>query len=192
MPKFNIGDKVKIRDNLVIDEMYGDLALLSGMVFEKEKTVTYVEYRKHNSRYKLDGMPYLYNESMLELVKEDNTMTMPKLETGMIVIDKHDSVGVVAGNVIWYNDGGVDDVKEVLMYLERNKFDGYIKYIIKNRSGFYYIQHNLPNIKADKPVTGIEVLWKYEEPIPEVTLDQIYEKFGHKVKIIPNPLDKSE
>lgn len=175
MPKFNIGDKVKIRDNLVIDEMYGDLALLSGMVFEKEKTVTYVEYRKHNSRYKLDGMPYLYNESMLEPVKEDNTMTMPKLETGMIVIN-----------------GGVDDVKKVLMYLEGNKFGDYIKYIIKNRGGFYYIQHNLPNIKADKPVSGIEVLWKYEEPIPEVTLDQIYEKFGHKVKIVPNPLDKSE
>ena len=176
MPKFNIGDKVRIKYRK--DRI--------GYIASKECNCMSIPYYRIRFGDSISKLPWYENEIELltENNKEDNTMTMPKLETGMIVINKHDKVGVVAGNEIWYNDGEIDDVKEVLMYLERNKFDGYIKYIIKNRRGFYYIQHNLPNIKADKPVSGIEILWKYEEPIPEVTLDEVYQKFGHKVKII--------
>lgn len=191
MPKFKIGDRVVIKKSYIYDNGYVGF---KGRVNK---------YFTNDSMYwvKMDGYSndILLKESELELEpliegnnKEDNSMKMPKLETGMIVINKHDKVGVVAGNEIWYNDGGIDDVEEVLMYLERNKFDGYIKYIIKNRSGFAYIQHNLSNIKFNNFVPNVEVLWRYEESIPEVTLDEIYKKFGHKVKIVPNTLDKSE
>ena len=166
-----IGDKVRVRDT---DKVNQRCIGLTGSVVWYRKDCDYFIYQVlfKDSR---GIFTIVLKESMLEpvTVTEDNnkynsTNAMPKLETGMIVINKHDKVGVVAGNEIWYNDGGIDDVEEVLMYLERNKFDGYIKYIIKNRSGFTYIQHNLSDIKFNNFVPNVEV----------------YQKFGHKVKIV--------
>ena len=112
-------------------------------------------------------------------------MTMPKLETGMFIITKYGDIGVVVNDNILYYHGGFINKSFLLNYIRQDSGKDYIRYILKNECGFEQIRAFLEEIKSQKTILDIQVLWKYEESIPEVTLDEVYQKFGHKVKIVP-------
>ena len=190
MPKFKIGDKVKIKTNLRI-YVENDSHICSYTDYYCAEDISTIQSVNRDG-YKLSGYHFPFPESMLEPVKEDNSMNMPKLETGMFIITKYDDIGVVVNDNILYYHGGFINKSFLLNCIEQDSGKDYIRYVLKNECGFEHIRAFLEEIKSQKTILGIQVLYRYEEPIPEVTLDQIYEKFGHKVKIVPNPLDKSE
>lgn len=188
MPKFKIGDKVYIKPDLITGQRYGDSIFFSEMKNLKGRILTVREVRNEKGKtyYRFPESSYYYIENMLEPVKsyEGNYMTMPKLETGMFIITKYDDIGVVVNDNILYYHGGFINKSSLLNYIRQDSGKDYIRYILKNECGFEHIRAFLEEIKSQKTILGIQVLWKYEESIPEVTLDEVYQKFGHKVKII--------
>ena len=108
---------------------------------------------------------------------------MPKLETGMIVEVKnyanHDAkLGLVINNSIMYiiNSGGFDKVCD-------GRVDFSISYVSKIYSGFnsysiYFITYLYKTGELSE-----FLIWEKED-ILEVTMEEVCEKFGCRVKIV--------
>ncbi len=62
--RFNVGDSVKVKDNLIVGQWYDGLLFNESMeqYKGKETTVRYIIYEE----YVLDLGPYFYNDLMLE------------------------------------------------------------------------------------------------------------------------------
>lgn len=67
--KFKVGDKVRIRRDAVINQLYNGIALFSWMK-EEAKDVNKVTQVYNNGYCEIDTTPYTYDFSMLELIKE--------------------------------------------------------------------------------------------------------------------------
>lgn len=74
MKKFKIGDKVKLKNDLVIGDTYGRVTLYSFMVFNGIGTVSGEPFDGCFEVKFNDNWPYTYSEKMLELAdcKETN------------------------------------------------------------------------------------------------------------------------
>lgn len=70
--KFKVGDKVRIRKDAVVDQLYNGLTLFSWMKEEAED-VNKITNVRGNGRCEIDTTPYTYDFSMLELVEDSNT-----------------------------------------------------------------------------------------------------------------------
>ena len=174
---YKVGDKVKVKDGLkagcYYDYMpfFNEMKQFSGKVVE----ISYVSSVHHN-RFciKEDGERYIWTAEMFESIYNP----MPKLETGMFVVNRCGDVGIVADNLIVYKDG-YDTV------FDCRKNDGYIIFVINNgiENCFDDVRANL--YKEDgKFEYDSEYLWKYEYKEPKkVTMKEVYEKFGEIVEI---------
>ena len=107
---------------------------------------------------------------------------MPKLENGMFVFNKFGEIGVVVDDKIFYKNGSVDFVSLVSF-----NEGGYIRFIVKSESGFdltnfymLYDNEGIPVFYQKKD----DVVWQYEEDIPEVTMEDVYNAFGYRVRIV--------
>lgn len=68
MKEFKIGDKVKLKSNLVIGDTYGRVTLYSFMVFNGIGTVNAEHFDGcYEVKLNNDGRPYTYSAEMLEL-----------------------------------------------------------------------------------------------------------------------------
>lgn len=70
--KFKVGDKVRIRKDAVIDQLYNGITLFSWMK-EEAKDVNKITYVYGDNLCEIDTTPYTYDFSMLELVEDSNT-----------------------------------------------------------------------------------------------------------------------
>lgn len=70
--KFKVRDKVRIRKDAVVDQLYNGLTLFSWMKEEAED-VNKITNVRGNGRCEIDTTPYTYDFSMLELVEDSNT-----------------------------------------------------------------------------------------------------------------------
>ena len=81
--KFKVGDKVRVREDLVVDEKYGDLHLTKSMERFKGQIVTIEEVREEDrTRYNLkeDDNKFWWSTEMLEPIeKEKNNMNIEEL-----------------------------------------------------------------------------------------------------------------
>lgn len=71
--KYKVGDKVRVRDDLVVDEKYGDLRLTKSMERFKGQIVTIEEVREEDrTRYNLkeDDDKFWWSTEMLEPIEE--------------------------------------------------------------------------------------------------------------------------
>ena len=68
--KHKPGDKVKVRDDLVVGELYGHLVFYESMSGLKEKTVTIIK-NLNNSFLLEGGNGYFYSDEMFEEPKEE-------------------------------------------------------------------------------------------------------------------------
>jgi hypothetical protein len=106
---------------------------------------------------------------------KDTMNKMPKLETGMFVENGFKDIGVVVGNTIVYNNGSYDKVDNLYEYSkDYPELEGYIKKVFICEFGFEKAEE-----EKDKPEN---IIWEYG--VSEVTMEDVYKKFGHKVKII--------
>ena len=175
---YKVGDRVRVKSDLkagcYYDYMpfFNEMKKFSGKVVE----ITYVS-SVHSNRFfiKEDGERYIWVAEMFESIYNP----MPKLETGMFVVNRCGDVGIVADNLIVYKDG-YDTV------FDCRKNDGYIIFVINNgiENCFDDVRANL--YKEDgKFEYDSEYLWKYEyKELRKVTMKEVYEKFGEVVEIV--------
>ena len=69
--KYKIGDKVKIREDLVAGEMYGTLSLFSGKMEEIRGRTYIVNNISNSGNYILDRCGFFISEKMIEGLAED-------------------------------------------------------------------------------------------------------------------------
>lgn len=96
MQKFKVGDKVRVRDDLIAGRMYGTLTCFNDLKRYSGVKTTVIGVTMHGS-YKLDGCgAYSYSGEMLEPVKEKNTRFI------LVTNDGTDTVAVerVDGKVV--------------------------------------------------------------------------------------------
>ena len=73
MNEFQIGDKVKLRDDLEVGEKYDGVVMLSGMEDLKGKELT-IYYISEDGDYTFDEANYYCSEEMLEKVFSDGDL----------------------------------------------------------------------------------------------------------------------
>ena len=71
MTKFKVGDKVRVRKNLIPDTKYGDVSFVYSMKEMCGKIVTIKDFYCDNYNMYLKEIGYLWSPEMLEPVKED-------------------------------------------------------------------------------------------------------------------------
>ena len=92
--ELKIGDRVKVREDLVIDKKYGGLILWAGMYSHKGEEGKIVRVT-HAGFYYLDSFPYGWSGEMLELVERNEMM---KFQLGDKVRIKNElTIGAVYG-----------------------------------------------------------------------------------------------
>lgn len=70
--KFKVGDKVRIRKDAVVDQLYNGVTLFSWMKEEAED-VNEITYVRDDGRCEIDTTSYIYDFSMFELIEDSNT-----------------------------------------------------------------------------------------------------------------------
>ena len=75
--KFKIGDKVKLKDDLVVGEGYDELELLDNMEYYKGEVLT-IKRINENGNYKVNESLFWWSPSMFELVEPIATLNLKK------------------------------------------------------------------------------------------------------------------
>lgn len=179
--KLKIGDKVKIKNNLKGDKSYGGLYFDFGMEKFNGETHEIVELNG-NGNYRLDidvteRHYWVWNDAMVELVAEG--FTKANLKTGMVVEHKDGDRFMVIGDHLVSDD--------CCHKLSEYKYDltPVVSYLPYAEIVAVY------NIKADElddisdvfADVCLDTIWRREE-IKEMTVAEIEEKLGYKVKIV--------
>lgn len=73
MGKFQIGDRVKLRDDLEVRRRYGKLEFLSGMRNLEGKELT-IDFISEEGNYGFEESGYVCSEEMLEKVVDDSDL----------------------------------------------------------------------------------------------------------------------
>ena len=73
MSKFQIGDKVKLRDDLEVGRDYGEITFLRDMKSLRGKELT-IDYISQQGNYILKEGRFYYSEEMLEKVIDDSDL----------------------------------------------------------------------------------------------------------------------
>ena len=70
--KFNVGDKVKIREDLIVGRRYGDLTLYNGSMAAQRGKIGFVMFSNRNCYHVSNAEDFFWSGEMLELVKNKN------------------------------------------------------------------------------------------------------------------------
>jgi hypothetical protein len=119
-------------------------------------------------------------------------MNKSDLRTGMVVKDKDGFVGVVLKNtstvdgIKWFFD--TDELSKINEWQELDK---HYNENLTTKNDYnaetivaIYQPDNFDDYTTMKAYSENYLIWEREEPIKEVTMKDIEEKFGYKVKII--------
>ena len=127
--KYKVGDRVKIREDLIEDEEYGDHAFASGMKPWRGETVIIAHCGKYD--YLLEGCAdWLWTDEMIEGPAVDDAVTHPshytdgKIEVIDFIRDK--KLDFCRGNVVKYvcragkksKETELEDLKKARQYCE--------------------------------------------------------------------------
>ena len=66
--KYKIGDKVRVKEDLEINKMYGSQSFADGMAWFRGKVMTVTDYFVFDGEYVLDGRIWIFTDEMLEPV----------------------------------------------------------------------------------------------------------------------------
>lgn len=179
--KYKIGDKVKVRTDLIVDEEYGGQSFMSGMKLFAGKIYTISKIDSDQEYYMFEEIGWVWTDEMIEgLVKA--SFTKSDLKTGMVVEYRNGSRRLVlrdyqgTGEDLLIGDrwSSFNFYNEDLTYSSGDKdYDIMKVYVAINYCDTLYL--------LDSKCCKCRVVWERKE-IKEVTLEQIAEKFGVDVK----------
>ena len=104
MSKYNVGDKVKIREDLVVGKRYGSELFVENMVELKGKEVTiesaYDYSEEYSEEYRIEELGFTWTDEMIEgLVKEVKPNFKLEDEVELISVDDYNKIfGLKIGN----------------------------------------------------------------------------------------------
>lgn len=190
MSKFKVGDRVRVREDLNSSRLYNGIAFSPLMTTFRGNVYTIDEVNDPSYVYRLKGNDdvdkWFFSEDMLELVE----FTKDNLKNGMIVEYRNGKRRMVLGtNLI-----GLDGISQFEYYHDDLT-------VTENFTTLDIVKvFDVPNLECKitdifKPnKSRLSLLWEREEEVKEevkeITMDDIEEKFGCKVKIINNKEEK--
>lgn len=193
--KFNVGDKVRVKKDLVIGECYpcnnpscsSSVRAAIGMDEYFGKVYTIEEVGDLCGNYHLEGCGYLwFSDAMVEAV----SFTKADLKDGMVVETKGEVAGrnryLVLGDRLIQRMGCfelynfTDDLVRCAGSIDDRYYD--IVKVYKSSA------KTLERIFADD---CLELIWEREteEPCKEMTVEEIEKILGHKVKVVGDKND---
>ena len=69
--KFNVGDKVKIREDLIVWKRYGDLTLYDGSMAAQRGKIGFITFCNRNYYHVSNAEDFFWSGEMLELVNKN-------------------------------------------------------------------------------------------------------------------------
>ncbi|BBK61876.1 hypothetical protein A9CBEGH2_08160 [Amedibacterium intestinale] len=110
--KFKIGDKVKLKDDLVVRERYEEISFLEEMECFKGEVLTIKSINKRGN-YRLNEAPFFWSPSMFELVEPIDVEfeevripdEPPKAKVELYDTIRHKDFGI--GTVIGFNGNDI-------------------------------------------------------------------------------------
>lgn len=179
--KFKVGDRVKVKEGLVAGSYYNECYFNSSMRIYCGKSfiIKNTEERYSlGSRYSLSGISdWVFSDDMLEL---DPGFTKADLKDGMIIEHRDGDLFIVLGDRIVAKNGywTLDDYNDDLT--DRNHKGADIVNVYKTKSG---VLNDIDDVYNKDYLT---LIWeRKEEPeYKEMTVEEIEEKLGYKVKVV--------
>ena len=175
--KYKIGDKVKVRTDLIADEVYGGQSFMSGMKPFVGKIYTISRIDSDQKYYMFEEIGWVWTDEMIEGPVK-TPFTKSDLKTGMVVEYRNGSRRLVlrdyqgTGKNLLIGDrwASFNFYNEDLTYDSGDKNYDIVKvYAAKDFCATLRL--------LDKECCEYRVVWERKE-IKEVTLEQIAEKFG--------------
>ena len=110
--KFKVGDRVKLKDDLIIGQQYNGIKFCEEMEKYKEKICMIRVCHEYSKTYLLDidDGGFYYGEDMLELYKDEEFSYKDLLQTGVFGETSNGEVFVVIGNKLVYQNGEFDPI----------------------------------------------------------------------------------
>lgn len=156
--KFKVGDKVKVRNDLVVGSYYNHVFFISDMKKFKGKIVEIREVFNRTGYY-IKGSIYMFSEDMLEPIK----FTKSDLRDGDKITLRNGEVGTYEGDntyIAGLVDGNINDD------LTNNGFWG----------------SRLDIVKVERP-RKYKTVYEREEA-RDMTVEEICKALGYEVKVI--------
>jgi hypothetical protein len=172
--KFKVGDKVRVRKDLVLNHTYGNYFFVSTMEKFKDKIVTIISVCNNCYEIKEDNKCSYWTDEMLE----PNVVNFTKadLKDGMVVEYQNGEKRMVLGDRLISNHhfAELSNFTDIL----KNKYlDNMAINRVYSSSGYTfsdYFEDRLLTLIWERPK---------EEPIKEMTVAEIEKELGYKVKI---------
>lgn len=162
--KYKVGDKVRVREDLIVDRIYGEDCFVSGMVIMKGKEVTIDAVHDDVKKYHIKECGFSWTEEMFEDIRPSLKGKIVEVAAGYTYYMLTEAMGVRetghAGNIRWTSKTGFRPVK-----------------IWEVNAG---LVGNLSNLCTAKG----ELIWEEEKEKKEMTVAEIEKALGYSVKII--------
>jgi hypothetical protein len=185
--KFKVGDKVRVKTGLIADEHYDGLLFNGSMTKYEGKTAVIKRYT-YNNRYALDVDcgEWAWNDEMLT---DSNAFTKLDLKDGMVVEYRSGERALHLDGRLMSLKGGMP-LSSYEYDLTRRRFpvlrthDGKPMFDIMK----VYKTSACGCITRIFDTDNLTLIWeRKEEPdYKEMTVEQIEEKLGYKIKVVGN------
>lgn len=175
--RYKIGDRVKVREDLIVGRKYGGVCFVEGM---KELLGKVVEISGvfREKGYGVRGNLFGWTDEMFEGKVE---MTKDDLKTGMIVTLRNGEEYMVVLNHVKHPNGLIMSFTGEMKWDELNSYTDDL--LCRGLNCAFDI------VKVQIPTTNFlvyetrDTLWEREE-VKKITMKEVEEKFGCKVEII--------
>lgn len=176
--KYKVGQKVRVKKDLVIGRQYGKYCFSSLMNYLRGNVLV-ISKVFDNGYYLEEPSHFYFSDEMLELVE----FTKADLETGMVVEYRDGRLRVVFGNRLLGKQAYylLNEFEETLLEKGTNRNMDIMKVYRPRVEQLYDIEDFFEFAR-------LELIWeRQEEPEPEaeeMTLAEIEKELGRKIKII--------
>ena len=196
--KFKVGDKVRVRKDLEVDTMYGNITLTDEMEQYRGKEVEIVITDHRDSTYRVANCYYWFSEEMLEPVKP--IFTKDDLKTGMIVTFRNGTRCLVMRDISYPLRVNADGCTNFFIGLDDSEtwtyFDNYGDDLTNIFSKTFDI------VKVERVEYPIDILhrekWERHEAIvvweriepKKMTLAEIEKELGYPVEVVKQEVNQ--
>jgi hypothetical protein len=183
MAKFKVGDRVRVREDLKAgvykcnkpDCCIGGIGTTENMVKFAGRICTIHELATHDNYYLVGCGGNIFTDDMLD---DQVVFTKADLKDGMVVENRRGNRYIILNNKLIRRGGSIwfSDIKDDLT--DKDLPDTYsIDKVYKSTAV------DLKHLFEDN---SLELIWerKKEEPVKEMTVEEIEKILGHKVKVI--------